>query len=203
MLFPGAFLIITTLAFNLLGDGLRDAFDVRTRTLRALHPVPTTTPRPPTRVEGRRRQQRYEENLRFGCCVAALVALAALAAGCGSKKSSARPHHDPSSGSRARVARRSSKGYDNGSSAKGGTYTVGWEQSFGFTDNFDPTGEYLGEAWGLYTTCSSRTLVGYKHRPAPPATARSATSRPSVPKPTNGGTTYTFHLARASSSARR
>ncbi|HEY6962754.1 MAG TPA: ABC transporter permease [Gaiellaceae bacterium] len=30
MLFPGALLIITTLAFNLLGDGLRDAFDVRT-----------------------------------------------------------------------------------------------------------------------------------------------------------------------------
>jgi peptide/nickel transport system permease protein len=30
MLFPGAFLILTTLAFNLLGDGLRDAFDVRT-----------------------------------------------------------------------------------------------------------------------------------------------------------------------------
>jgi peptide/nickel transport system permease protein len=30
MLFPGALLILTTLAFNLLGDGLRDAFDVRT-----------------------------------------------------------------------------------------------------------------------------------------------------------------------------
>jgi ABC-type dipeptide/oligopeptide/nickel transport system permease subunit len=29
ILFPGAFLILTTLAFNLLGDGLRDAFDVR------------------------------------------------------------------------------------------------------------------------------------------------------------------------------
>jgi ABC-type dipeptide/oligopeptide/nickel transport system permease subunit len=29
MLFPGAMLILTTLAFNLLGDGLRDAFDVR------------------------------------------------------------------------------------------------------------------------------------------------------------------------------
>jgi peptide/nickel transport system permease protein len=29
MVFPGAFLIMTTLAFNLLGDGLRDAFDVR------------------------------------------------------------------------------------------------------------------------------------------------------------------------------
>ena len=30
MVFPGGMLIITTLAFNLLGDGLRDAFDVRT-----------------------------------------------------------------------------------------------------------------------------------------------------------------------------
>ncbi len=29
MVFPGAFLIITTLSFNLLGDGLRDALDVR------------------------------------------------------------------------------------------------------------------------------------------------------------------------------
>jgi peptide/nickel transport system permease protein len=29
MVFPGGLLILTTLAFNLLGDGLRDAFDVR------------------------------------------------------------------------------------------------------------------------------------------------------------------------------
>ncbi|MEA2426007.1 MAG: peptide/nickel transport system permease protein [Thermoleophilaceae bacterium] len=29
MVFPGLFLVITTLAFNLLGDGLRDALDVR------------------------------------------------------------------------------------------------------------------------------------------------------------------------------
>jgi peptide/nickel transport system permease protein len=30
MLFPGLFLVLTTLAFNLLGDGLRDALDPRT-----------------------------------------------------------------------------------------------------------------------------------------------------------------------------
>jgi peptide/nickel transport system permease protein len=30
MLFPGLFLVATTLAFNLLGDGLRDALDPRT-----------------------------------------------------------------------------------------------------------------------------------------------------------------------------
>ena len=29
MVFPGGALILTTLAFNLLGDGLRDALDVR------------------------------------------------------------------------------------------------------------------------------------------------------------------------------
>src|SRR5262249_10354356 len=29
MLFPGLFLVVTTLAFNLVGDGLRDALDVR------------------------------------------------------------------------------------------------------------------------------------------------------------------------------
>lgn len=31
MVFPGVFLFLTTLAFNLLGDGLRDAFDPRTQ----------------------------------------------------------------------------------------------------------------------------------------------------------------------------
>jgi peptide/nickel transport system permease protein len=30
MLFPGLFLFLTTLAFNLVGDGLRDALDPRT-----------------------------------------------------------------------------------------------------------------------------------------------------------------------------
>ena len=30
MLFPGMFLLMTTLAFNLLGDGLRDALDPKT-----------------------------------------------------------------------------------------------------------------------------------------------------------------------------
>jgi peptide/nickel transport system permease protein len=29
MLFPGLFLLLTTLAFNLVGDGLRDALDPR------------------------------------------------------------------------------------------------------------------------------------------------------------------------------
>jgi hypothetical protein len=33
MFFPGIFLLLTTLAFNLVGDGLRDAFDPRAAAL--------------------------------------------------------------------------------------------------------------------------------------------------------------------------
>jgi hypothetical protein len=40
MLFPGLFLLLTTVAFNLVGDGLRDALDP--------HPLPVR-PRPSTR----------------------------------------------------------------------------------------------------------------------------------------------------------
>ena len=49
----------------------------------------------------------------------------------------------------------------------GGTLKVGWEQSFGFTDGFDPTGEYLGDAFGIYSSLLVRTLVGYRRRAAP------------------------------------
>jgi peptide/nickel transport system substrate-binding protein len=79
-------------------------------------------------------------------------------------------------------------------SAKGGTYRVGWESSFGWTDNFDPTGEYLANAFAINTNLLLRGLVGYNHV----AGAKGAVVVPdlatSVPKPTNGGKRYTFKL---------
>ena len=45
----------------------------------------------------------------------------------------------------------------------GGTYSVEWEASFDFTGGFDPTGEYLGAAIGIYSNLLVRTLVGYNH----------------------------------------
>ena len=39
----------------------------------------------------------------------------------------------------------------------GGTYRVGWESSFGFTDSFDPTGEYLVFPLGIYSNLMIRT----------------------------------------------
>jgi peptide/nickel transport system substrate-binding protein len=44
----------------------------------------------------------------------------------------------------------------------GGVYRTAIED-FGFTNAFDPTGEYLGSAFGLYSQLLLRTLVGYNH----------------------------------------
>ena len=76
----------------------------------------------------------------------------------------------------------------------GGTLRIGWEQSFGFTDNFDPTGEYLGDAIGIHSNLLVRTLVGYNHVPDAAGNVLVPDIATAVPKPTNGGTVYTFHL---------
>ena len=79
-------------------------------------------------------------------------------------------------------------------SVTGGTYVVGWESSFGWTNGFDPTGEYLANAFAIQGSLLLRTLVGFNH------VAGAAGNKPvpdlatSVPKPTNGGLTYTFKL---------
>jgi peptide/nickel transport system substrate-binding protein len=76
----------------------------------------------------------------------------------------------------------------------GGTLTLGWEQSFGWNDNFDPTGEYLGDAFGIYTNLLVRTLVGYRHMPGAAGNQLVPDIATAVPKAANGGTSYTFHI---------
>jgi peptide/nickel transport system substrate-binding protein len=75
----------------------------------------------------------------------------------------------------------------------GGTLRVGWEQSFGFTDNFDPTGEYLGDAQGILQAMI-RPLIGYPHMPGGAGNKLIPDGATTVPKPTNGGKTYTFRI---------
>jgi peptide/nickel transport system substrate-binding protein len=138
--------------------------------------------------------------MKAATAAAALLVLAALAAGCGSSSKSSSSSGSSSSGSSS-----SSSSSSGGSAAslanvvtsggkKGGIYRVGWEQSFGFTDNFDPTGEYLGDAFGIMDNLLVRTLVGYKHVVGPDGNTLVPDLATSVPKPTNGGKTYTFHL---------
>ena len=79
-------------------------------------------------------------------------------------------------------------------SASGGTYRVGWESTFGWTDSFDPTGEYLANFIAIYTNLLGRNLVGYNHVGGPAGNVPVPDLATSIPKPTNGGLTYTFKL---------
>ena len=78
--------------------------------------------------------------------------------------------------------------------AKGGTYRVGWESTFGWTDSFDPTGEYLANGIAIYSNLLVRTLVGYNHVGGPAGNIPVPDLATSIPKPTNGGKTWTFKL---------
>src|SRR5579871_3036147 len=137
--------------------------------------------------------------LRIALTGGLIVALAVLAAGCGSKKSSSSSSNTITSSSSSSSSSSASNTaypgtFSNGTPAKGGVYTVGWESAFGFTDNFDPTGEYLGNAWGLYSNLMLRALVGYTHQPGAAGNALVGDLATSVPTPTDGGLTYTYHL---------
>ena len=81
----------------------------------------------------------------------------------------------------------------DGEAKKGGIYRVS-ATSFEFTNAFDPTGEYLGDAWGIYSNMLIRTLVSYKHTAGADGNEIIADLATEVPEPTNGGRTYTFTL---------
>jgi len=74
----------------------------------------------------------------------------------------------------------------------GGVYRTA-VTSFGFTGGFDPTGEYLGLAFDFYGAML-RTLVTYRHVAGTAGNTLVPDLATSVPTPTNGGLTYTFHL---------
>jgi peptide/nickel transport system substrate-binding protein len=76
----------------------------------------------------------------------------------------------------------------------GGVYRVAFEQSFGFTDGFDPTGEYYTFSFAIESNLIIRTLVGYDHVAGPAGNKLVPDLATTIPKPTGGGKTYTFHL---------
>jgi peptide/nickel transport system substrate-binding protein len=130
--------------------------------------------------------------LRLALFALVVLSLSILAAGCGSKKSSSGSTNN--NGSSGTSTGGYTGTYENGSAEKGGTYTVGWEQSFGFTDNFDPTGEYLGNAWGILDNLLVRPLIGYKHASGAEGNELVGDLATGVPKPTDNGLTYTYKL---------
>jgi peptide/nickel transport system substrate-binding protein len=80
----------------------------------------------------------------------------------------------------------------SGPVTKGGTYRTAIED-FGFTNGFDPTGEYLATAFGLYSELFLRTLVTYNHV-AGVAGDETVPDIASSWETSSDGLTWTFHL---------
>jgi len=85
------------------------------------------------------------------------------------------------------------EGAADGEAKRGGIYRVS-STSFEFTNSFDPTGEYLGDGWGIYSNMLIRTLVSYKHTDGADGNVIVPDLATEAPEPTNGGRTYTFTL---------
>jgi peptide/nickel transport system substrate-binding protein len=86
----------------------------------------------------------------------------------------------------------SSSSSGGGGVQKGGTYRTA-TTDFGFTGAFDPTGEYLGSAFGLYSELLMRTLVTYTHTAGLPGDE----IKPDIAEKwetSADGLTWTFHL---------
>ena len=77
---------------------------------------------------------------------------------------------------------------------KGGTYRVGVESSFNFTGGFDPTGEYLGSAFGVYSDLMLRTLTGYNHVEGAAGNELVPDLAEDMPEVSDDGKTYTFKI---------
>jgi peptide/nickel transport system substrate-binding protein len=133
---------------------------------------------------------------KLGSLLATGAVLAAIAAGCGGGGGGEETTPPTTGGGTGAVE--TSGGTETtgggGGAATGGTYRVDYEASFDFTNNFDPTGEYLGEAFSMYSNLLIRTLVGYRHVAGPPGNELIPDLATDLGQVSDDGLTYTFTL---------
>lgn len=120
-----------------------------------------------------------------------LLLLASVAAGCAERPGEAEPPGPTATTTTTAAAVEPAAAT---SAASGGVFRVGVESSFGFTDGFDPTGEYINTAWTIYSNLLVRTLVGYGHLPGAAGSELVPDLAASLPEVSDGGLTYTLHL---------
>ena len=77
---------------------------------------------------------------------------------------------------------------------KGGIYRVQVDTDFGFNGGFDPSGEYLGWAWALYSNLLLRNLVTYRHTSGTEGAEIVPDLATEVPEPSEDGLVYEFTL---------
>ncbi len=88
----------------------------------------------------------------------------------------------------------STSGEEAPAAAAGGTYRVDVEGAFSFYAGFDPTGEYLTDAWGWYSNLMLRALMGYRHTSGNAGNEVLPDLADGMPEVSSDGLTYTFRL---------
>ncbi|MBA2616470.1 MAG: hypothetical protein H0U90_11970 [Actinobacteria bacterium] len=110
--------------------------------------------------------------------LAVLVAVLLGVAGCGGGEES---------------ADRRSTGAAGAEPKPGGTLSSQID-AFEWTGNFDPTGEYLGDAHGIYSNLLIRTLMGFRHVAGPEGNELIPDLAEAEPQVSADGKTYTFKI---------
>ena len=128
---------------------------------------------------------------------AALAALAIgamlVATGCGTSGDEGDPRAGAAQATSTATPVETSETVEPGPPA-GGVFRIGVESSFNFTNNFDPTGEYLLEAFGLYSNLLLRSLLGYQHVAGAPGNELVPDLATSLPDVSEDGLTWRFTL---------
>jgi peptide/nickel transport system substrate-binding protein len=125
--------------------------------------------------------------MRTRVALASLLVGAVLVAGCGT---SGDDGASPTTAGQAETE----GNVESTEAAPGGIYRIGVESAFNFTNGFDPTGEYLFEAWDLYSSLLLRTLLGYKHVAGPSGNELVPDLAAALPEVSADGTAWTFRL---------
>ncbi len=81
-----------------------------------------------------------------------------------------------------------------GNEMDGGVYRVGYLEAFNFTNGFDPTGEYLGTAFAIYSNLLTRTLMGYNHSSGASGNDPIPDLAEAEPEISDDGKTYTYTI---------
>jgi len=115
-----------------------------------------------------------------------LAAITLAVAGCGGEDSAG-------GGEGASPVADRAGAFTAGEPRAGGTYRLA-QTDFGFTDGFDPSGEYIGTAWNIYSNLMLRTLVSYRFTAGPAGNEPVPDLAREIPEPTDGGRVYTFTL---------
>jgi peptide/nickel transport system substrate-binding protein len=76
----------------------------------------------------------------------------------------------------------------------GGVFRQAFEGSFYFSDGLDPTGEYTITSSSILSNLLVRTLVGYDYVAGVAGNKLVPDLATALPRPTDGGKTYTLHL---------